>query len=722
MKEGRKTTTAGEIVEKPKNERRKRMKTITRGMLCVVLVAALFVVGVPGTSVYGADVPAPQQLPGEHSTLCTSDGSIRDDELADYIASKIPQDGDGVPQVHDVKIMFNSCYGGGFADDFERIFGPGGACEGVPWVFGSASGADEPAEGWGDGDNTDNGFGSCWSDALAGEDSSPTNPTDGSIRDGTSNNVQEDFEAAGDNDDSGPDYDDNEHPVVANGNGGGNIQWNSTTSHEAVVFGGSQTDQRHHNNVNNVEEALEGVWSDGSSNIQKIDGGTTQDLKDAIDDAGANLDSDTQLVLYFDDHGDTEFDLDEFLKWMLPYHIELESIEFDLHPGWEEGLTGMHNQGDNPSPFITLELVEPIYGEEWSMLLNDVTIPLPAGNLTGTLELPVDWQSIYTGSNTLDIFPINASGPMVLNNLELCSGPINEIEKRSAGGTDGGYYLSVGMLGNTSEYRISQSGNLEQPVEVSSEDGVVTISLGEGTACLDKDGKKLASILVSEETDLPALPENYYIVGQAYKAEPEGATFDPSLNLTLSYEDDAIPENVPEAGIYIASYNATSESWVSLTSQVNTQNNTVTAPVSHFSTFAVMGTATPPPAEFTITSLDLSSEQVKPGQEVIASVNVTNTGGSEGSYTLNLTINGEVEQTRTVTLAPQATETVAFNITKEEPGSYSISIGGLTGEFTVTASWLSRYWWTIVAGIIVAGFLVYFLVFRGKRARPTVAE
>ena len=723
MKEGRKTTTAGEIVEKPKNERSKRMKTITMVMLCVVLVAALFVVGVPGTLVYGADVPAPQQLPGEHSTLCTSDGSIRDDELADYIANKIPQDGDGVPQVHDVKIMFNSCYGGGFADDFERIFGPGGACEGVPWVFGSASGADEPAEGWADGDNTDNGFGSCWSDALAGADSSPTNPTPGSIRDGTSNNVQEDFEAARDNDDSGPDYDDSEHPVVASGNGGGSIQWNSTTSHEAVVFGGSQTDQRHHNNVDNVEEALEGVWADDSCNIQKIDGGTTQDLKDAIDDACANLDSDTQLVLYFDDHGDTEFDLDEFLKWMLPYTIfELESIEFDLHPGWEEGLTGMHNQGDNPSPFITLELVEPIYSEEWSILLNEVAIPLPAGNLTGTLELPVDWQSIYTGSNALEIFSINASGPMVLNNLELCSGPINEIEKQSADGTGEGYYLLIDMPGNTSEYRISQSGNLEQPAEVSSEDGAITISLGEGTACLDKDGKKLESILVSEETDLPALPENYYFVSKAYKAEPEGATFDPSLNLTLSYEDDAIPENVPEAGIYIASYNATSESWVSLTSQVDTQNNTVTAPVSHFSTFAVMGTATPPPAEFTITSLDLSSEQVKPGQEVIASVNVTNTGGSEGSYTVNLTINGEVEQTRTVTLAPQATETVAFTITKEEPGSYSVSIGDLTDEFTVTASWLSRYWWTIVVGIIIAGLLVYFLLFRRKRARPTTAK
>jgi len=414
------------------------MKTVTMVMLCVVLVATLFVVGVPSTPVYGAGIPATEQLPGEHSTLCTSNGSIRDDVLADYICDKIPKV-DGVPQVKDVKIMFNSCYGGGFADDFERIFGPGGACEGVPWVFGSASGSDEPAEGWADGTNTANGFGSCWTDALAGADSSPTNPNDGSIRDGTSGNVQEDFVTARDNDDSGPNYDNAEHPVVASGNGGENIQWHRNTTgtyHEAVVFGGSQTDQRHHNNVDNVEEALEGVWPDGSYNIQKIDGGTTKDLKDAIDVACANLDNDTQLVLYFDDHGDTHFDWDEFLHWMLPYSIyDLISIEFDLHAGWEEGLAAMHEQGDGPWPFISLELVEPIYGEEWGMSLNNVTIPLPSGNLTGELQLPVSWTSIYTGTNYLEIFPLDEpSGPMVLNNLELSSGPINEIEKQSAVG------------------------------------------------------------------------------------------------------------------------------------------------------------------------------------------------------------------------------------------------------------------------------------------------
>jgi len=49
-------------------------------------------------------------------------------------------------------------------------------------------------------------------------------------------------------------------------------------------------------------------------------------------------------------------------------------------------------------------------------------------------------------------------------------------------------------------------------------------------------------------------------------------------------------------------------------------------------------------------------------------------------------------------------------VTKETPGSYTISIGDLTEEFTVAASsWLNRYWWTIVAGIVGVVILVYFL-------------
>ncbi len=290
------------------------------------------------------------------------------------------------------------------------------------------------------------------------------------------------------------------------------------------------------------------------------------------------------------------------------------------------------------------------------------------------------------------------------------------------------YYLRVNVVGDISEWDISEQGNLLKLLQVSSADNKVTILLGKDASCLDKEDNRLSTITIINQTDCPPVPEDYDIIGTAYKFQPAGAKFAPALSLTLSYVDNDVPQYLSEEDVYIAYYDTTTENWVRLTSQVDTENNIVTAPVSHFTTFAIMGGAAvpPTPANFSVTSLDLSSEQVEPGQEVLVTVNVTNIGGCEDSYTLNLTINGEVEQTKTVTLAPSASDTVTFTVIKEEPGSYTISVDGLTKEFIVAASivaappWLSRYWWTIVVGLAVIGLLLF--LFRWWLPRKAVGS
>ena len=295
----------------------------------------------------------------------------------------------------------------------------------------------------------------------------------------------------------------------------------------------------------------------------------------------------------------------------------------------------------------------------------------------------------------------------------------------SGSGVTGGpaeYYLTVDMFGGISRWDISEQGNLLEPLHVSSADNKVTISLGEDASCLDKEDNRINTIMISNQTDCPPVPEGYDIIGTAYEFHPAGAKFAPALSLTLSYVDNDVPQYLSEEDVYIAYYDATAENWAPLTSQVDTQNNFVTALVSHFTTFAIMGAAvSPTPANFSVTSLDLSNEQVEPGQEVLVAVNVTNIGGYKGSYTLNLTINGAVEQTKTVTLASLASDTVTFTVTKEEPGSYTISVDGLTKEFSVAVlapSWLSQYWWTIVVGLAVIGLLLF--IFRWWLPRKAV--
>ena len=70
---------------------------------------------------------------------------------------------------------------------------------------------------------------------------------------------------------------------------------------------------------------------------------------------------------------------------------------------------------------------------------------------------------------------------------------------------------------------------------------------------------------------------------------------------------------------------------------------------------------------------------------VTITVSVANTGGTEGTYTVVLKINGVKEAEKNVTIAAGKSQDVSFSVTKEQAGSYSVTVDGLSGSFTVTA-------------------------------------
>lgn len=89
------------------------------------------------------------------------------------------------------------------------------------------------------------------------------------------------------------------------------------------------------------------------------------------------------------------------------------------------------------------------------------------------------------------------------------------------------------------------------------------------------------------------------------------------------------------------------------------------------------------PASFTVTDLTVTPTEVEVSEEVTVSVTVTNIGGTEGSYTLALEINGTVEETETLSLTGGAFTTVGFRVTREDPGNYTVRVGELETGFTV---------------------------------------
>jgi hypothetical protein len=64
-------------------------------------------------------------------------------------------------------------------------------------------------------------------------------------------------------------------------------------------------------------------------------------------------------------------------------------------------------------------------------------------------------------------------------------------------------------------------------------------------------------------------------------------------------------------------------------------------------------------------------------------VDVTNTGKATGTYTLNLKLNGYIEQSTALSLDPSASKRVQWLISDDGPGTYNVEIDGLHGAYTV---------------------------------------
>jgi len=249
------------------------------------------------------------------------------------------------------------------------------------------------------------------------------------------------------------------------------------------------------------------------------------------------------------------------------------------------------------------------------------------------------------------------------------------------------YYEKIDFFGETSEWPISYDGRLLETVEITSKDGEINLCIPEGTFCLDKEGNRLRELVIEVEGEAPEPPRNYLVVGTAYDFGPDGTTFTPYLELTLFYEEEDISEGVEEEDLVIAYYNEGTKEWVELDGVVDTGNNTITAFVEHFTTFAIIGTVTPLPpvipAAFETSSLSISPAEVVIGEEVTIAVLVANTGGESDSYEVTLKINGVEEAAKEVTVHVGFSKKVTFTISRDIAGTYSVEVDGLIGSFTV---------------------------------------
>ncbi|GAI46454.1 unnamed protein product, partial [marine sediment metagenome] len=111
---------------------------------------------------------------------------------------------------------------------------------------------------------------------------------------------------------------------------------------------------------------------------------------------------------------------------------------------------------------------------------------------------------------------------------------------------------------------VTAAGVFTQDVTAESEDGKVALTIEEGTIGLTEEGEPLSEISITEVEDPPPPPADASIVGLTYELGPDGATFDPPITLTFTYDPDEIPAGVSEEDLVIAIWDADAGVWIEL--------------------------------------------------------------------------------------------------------------------------------------------------------------
>jgi len=91
----------------------------------------------------------------------------------------------------------------------------------------------------------------------------------------------------------------------------------------------------------------------------------------------------------------------------------------------------------------------------------------------------------------------------------------------------------------------------------------------------------------------------------------------------------------------------------------------------------------PQPATFVLSQLNISPSTVMPEEPVNVTINIVNIGEEAGSYNVTLMVNEEVEELRNIYLNSTESQFVSFSLNRSIDNKYTVSIGNLTGMFTV---------------------------------------
>jgi len=89
--------------------------------------------------------------------------------------------------------------------------------------------------------------------------------------------------------------------------------------------------------------------------------------------------------------------------------------------------------------------------------------------------------------------------------------------------------------------------------------------------------------------------------------------------------------------------------------------------------------------DFHLSDLEINPAEVDSGEAVVITAKIANVGGTQDSYTAELKVDECTVQTEKVILAAGTDYTLSFRICADLPGTYTVTLGELSGNFSVAA-------------------------------------
>ncbi|MBA7622139.1 hypothetical protein ES703_29510 [subsurface metagenome] len=120
------------------------------------------------------------------------------------------------------------------------------------------------------------------------------------------------------------------------------------------------------------------------------------------------------------------------------------------------------------------------------------------------------------------------------------------------------------------------------------------------------------------------------------------------------------------------------------------------------------------PVEFS--NLTIQPALAAPGDDIRVQAEASNLSEEMSILVTSLSIDGEVEATKTLTLEGGATETVTFVVNRDTAGTYEVAVGNLSQQFTLESEFPLTLMYIAIAGLLgLAGVVLGALAFVRSR-------